>query len=67
MLTRTIATQFLQTITGWRGQVPQHVGRIQQDQLPEHRSLESGRQPANWFAGEETFRVPVGEAPNHDG
>ena len=59
------SSELLQSITRRYSQIGQCLGRVQSDELSQHGSEKICRKTSDWFAIEQAFRGPIGEAFDH--
>jgi hypothetical protein len=65
VLSPAISGEFLQTICRRHSEFVQGSGGVYDQQLAQRYTVQVGRQPANPVSLEESFGVPIAEAPNH--
>jgi hypothetical protein len=65
VLTLTIPSEPFKAIAGRDSKIPERLGAIEDDQLPQSLALKRrGELPGN-FTAEDSLCLPVSEAPNH--
>jgi len=65
VLTFPIAGQLLETIPGWNSQVAQRISRVEHEELPQGRAVNTLREPSRALAIEDPLGLRVSKAPNH--
>lgn len=65
VLALAIAYDFLQAVRGGHAEVFQRLRSVQNQQLPQRRTLEWASELASRFASEQPFRFSVSEAADH--
>jgi hypothetical protein len=67
MLTRPFTFQRLEAVTWWNLEVVKRFGGVQHDELSKGDPLQFRREPPGPVPVEKAFRLPVTEAPDHEG
>jgi hypothetical protein len=67
VLPSPIAPQLFQSVAGRTPKVRERLGTVQDEQFPQHDPMQRWREASPRLTGEQTLRLAIREAPNHEG